>query len=126
MVAALTFQIVIDARESGFDGSSLIMYIIYVVPLALVVALILTIPMALIWIVIYSVLGQIIPQIRQRATVASGVCSVLGLTMLGWFFATGSGETGRIIAAFIPAALLPIFLAVSLTWRAFTDEAIEK
>ena len=122
VIAALTFQIAIDAREGGFNASSLMMYLIYGIPLSLVVAIILAIPMALIWSIIFSAAGQIIPQIRLRATLASGISSVVGVMLLIWFFTSMSGPPGRVIAALLPAALLPIFLAVLLTWRAFRNE----
>ena len=126
VIAALTFQIAIDAREGGFHASSLMMYLIYGMPLSLVVAIILAIPMALIWGIIFSAAGQIIPQIRPRATLASGISSVTGVMLLICFFTSMSGPTGRVIAVLLPAALLPIFVAVLLTWRAFADAVAQK
>lgn len=87
---------------------------------SLIVTALLTVPMYLVWVVAFASFVQRWPEVRKRATFASGICAAIGALGMIVLLGTNPDVDWKQLLFLAPFAMVPIGVGALLTWRAFS------
>ena len=106
---------------SGENPSEAIaMSLTYGLVVSLIVSALLTVPMWAVWAVAFSSIAPSVPNLRNRATVASGICAAIGAIGMMALLARSPDVDWSELLFLTPFVMAPIAVGALLTWRAFS------
>ena len=121
-VGALTFLIAFYAAEGGLRRPFVIEFVIGGAPMSVFAAFLMLVPMALVWKVAFLYSHRLFSGLQRRATFSSGISALTGVAL----FAQLTGGFSRTVFVLLPASMLPVFVAMILTWNTFENVTVEE
>lgn len=96
----------------------LMAFLVYGVPISVVVSIIMLVPMTLVWNVAFRSVRKT-SDLQLRATFASGISALIGVAFCIVLFVQLTEDVWRTVSVLLPASMLPVFVAMVLTWNTF-------
>lgn len=110
----------LTAGEGGISIAVLAVTMTWGFPLSVITSILALVPLALVWIVAFESGRARFPDLRRRATVASGVSAMSGVLVMLLLLGGVFDDFLRLM--WLPIMIGPVILAMALTWRSFARD----
>jgi hypothetical protein len=121
-LGALCWMIALDAAQGRVSMGTFFGFFAFGVPVSLVLSLVMMVPLSLVWIIGFESLRATVPKVQTRAAISSGIAALVAVVILMVFFDIMKAGSWSLTVVLLSASLLPLFLAVLMTWWTFSKE----